>query len=248
MKQEKPKIAIMGYGKMGKCIEKMAQIDNFIITDIFDIDNKINENKKYEFDVAIDFSTPDSVVENIKILTKLKKNIVVGTTGWYDQLKEIENECRKNGNGIVWASNFSIGIQIFLDLVKRASAIINNFDNYDIFISEIHHNKKLDSPSGTAKSIADVIIANNKTKTKSTNEVLNRQILPNELHIASLRGGSIYGVHNVYIDSDEDTIKIEHTAKNRNGLAKGALLAAQWIFNKKGFYCFNDILNEIFNI
>ncbi len=245
MEQINPKIAIIGYGKMGKCIEDIAIKNNMNITDIFDIDNMLCLNKIYDFDVAIDFSTPDSIMEHISILNKMKKNIVIGTTGWYDNLKQVEEDCKKSGNGVVWASNFSIGIQIFSKLAKEVALLINKFEGYDIFMSELHHNNKIDSPSGTAKTIANIILENNNRKTKINTELLNRKIEPNELHISSLRGGNIFGIHTVFVDSENDTIEIQHTAKNRNGLATGAILAAKWIYNKTGFYNFADILDNI---
>ncbi len=238
---EKVKIAIVGYGAMGKAIEKVAQKNNIEVTNIFDIDSPINANMQYDFDVAIDFSMPEAVIDNIKILSKLNKNIVIGTTGWYDKIDEISELCQSTGNGIIWASNFSVGMQIFFKLVKEAASLTNNLENYDIFMSEIHHKNKIDSPSGTAKNIANIILDNNQRKTKIITDTLNRKIESEELHISSVRGGDIFGRHTVFIDSAEDTIEIQHNAKNRNGFAEGAVFAAKWIYGKKGFFNFSEV-------
>ncbi len=235
------KIAIVGYGAMGKSIEKVAQKNNIEVTDIFDINSPIEHYKNYNFDVAIDFSSPAAIMDNIKILTNLNKNIVIGTTGWYQKIDEVRNYCEKAGNGIIWASNFSVGMQIFFKIIKEASKAIDKLDSYDIFINEIHHNNKIDSPSGTANMIANIILENNSRKKTIITETLNRKISSEELHISSNRGGNVVGTHTVFLDSTEDMLELKHIAKNRNGFAEGAVLAAKWIFNKKGFYNFSDL-------
>jgi 4-hydroxy-tetrahydrodipicolinate reductase len=236
------KIAIVGYGAMGKEIENVCKKQNIFISNIFDIDNPLDINKNYDFDVAIEFSTPSAVVDNVKILAKQKKNIVIGTTNWSDKIGLVKQIANDNNIGIVWASNFSIGMQIFFKLVQTSSQLFNKFNEYDSFISEIHHTNKIDSPSGTALSIANIMIDNINSKQKLLTENINRKISPDELHISSLRGGNICGQHNVYFDSEVDTIQLIHNAKNRNGFATGAVFAAKFIYNKSGFYNFEEIL------
>ncbi len=236
MNRIKPKLAIVGYGKMGKEIEKLAQEKGFLITDIFDLNNPLSIGKKYDFDVAIEFTTPDSVIDNVKILSYLKKNIVIGTTGWFDRMDEVKSIVESNGIGAIFSPNFSIGVNILFTIIKEASKILNHFEDYDIIIEEIHHNQKKDAPSGTAIKIAKIILDFIKRKKR-----ISTDLTPNNnefLKIASLRVGNIFGIHKVLFDSFFDTIEIAHTAKNRKGFALGALLAAKMIHNKQGFFEF----------
>ena len=236
------KIAIIGYGAMGKEVEAIAKERNIIIKNIFDIDSPINENENYDFDVAIEFSNPDVVLDNVKLLAQKGKNIVIGTTGWTDKIEIIQKYAEDYNIGIIWSYNFSIGMQVFYRIVNEASKLINNFEIYDTFISEIHHKNKKDAPSGTAIALADIILKNLKSKNKILTENINRKIHPEELQITSTRGGNVIGEHNIYFDSDADTIKLTHNAKNRKGFAIGAIRAAKYIYKKKGFYKFENIL------
>ena len=239
------KIAIVGYGAMGKEIEAVAEKQNIIIKNIFDIDTPINENENYDFDVAIEFSNPDAVLNNVKLLAQKGKHIVIGTTGWTDKIEIVKKYAEKYNIGIIWSSNFSIGMQVFYRIVNEASKLINNFEIYDAFISEMHHKNKKDAPSGTAISLANIMLQNLQTKNKILTENINRKIHSNELQITSIRGGNIAGEHNIYFDSEVDTIKLTHNAKNRTGFAIGSIQAAKYIFNKKGFYNFENILGDI---
>ena len=245
MNQSLPKIAIVGYGSMGKEIEKTALSREFQITDIFEIDNPIGEHQKYNYDVAIDFTFPDSVIENIRKLSLLKKNIVLGTTGWMAHAEAIKKYVNDNGIGLVYGSNFSVGMNMFFRIVETASKILNNHPEYDIMLHELHHSRKKDSPSGTAKTLADIILSNYSMKDNVLEETSHDKIGNNTLHLTSTRGGDITGTHTVYIDSKADTIELIHRAKSRRGFAEGALLAAEWIHGKKGYFDFQDVLNDI---
>ena len=236
------KLAIVGYGAMGKEIENIAIEKNIVISNIFDIDRPIKENEEYDFDVAIEFSSPNVVLDNIKLLAQKKKNIVIGTTGWLDKISIVKKYAIENDIGIVWSSNFSIGMQIFFKIVNEASKLINKFEQYDSFISEKHHRNKIDSPSGTAISLANIMLSNLQSKDKILTENINRKINSNELQITSIRGGNIFGEHSIYFDSEVDTIELKHNAKTRKGFANGAILGANFIYNKKGVYNFEDIL------
>lgn len=242
-----PKIAIVGYGNMGKEIEAIAKKDNYIITDIFDLDNPLKDNVNYEFDVAIDFTFPDTVLKNVLILAEHKKNIVLGTTGWYDYKKEVREIVEKNDVGLVWGSNFSIGMQMFFRITKEASRLMNCVDNFDILIHEMHHSRKKDSPSGTAVSLANIILQEVESKTRIEKNAIDGQIEKNVLHVSSSRGGDITGRHTIYIDSSSDSIELTHRAKNRSGFALGSLTAANWVNNNKGFHSFDDVLNNIWS-
>jgi 4-hydroxy-tetrahydrodipicolinate reductase len=245
--EEKPKIALIGYGSMGKMLESLAKDNGYIITDIFEINQPINSTRNYDFDVALDFSFPNSVVENIKVLCELNKNVVVGTTGWDSKFNEVKELVENSGNGLIYGSNFSIGMQLFFNIINNISKVLNNVDGYDIFLSEIHHKRKKDSPSGTALSLGKIVLENYNKKTTIQTETLHQAIKSEELHITSTRGGEVFGTHTVYLDSIADTIEITHRARNRIGLALGALEAAKFIHNKKGFYNFQEVIKEMIN-
>ncbi len=245
MPNKLPKIAIVGYGAMGRVIEKLAKDKGYFITDIFDENNPIKPEEDYDFDVAIDFTYPDSVVNNIKILSEKKKAIVVGTTGWYDQKDEIQDLITKNETGLVWGSNFSVGVQMYFKIVKYASKLVNFLDSYDVMVNEMHHKRKKDSPSGTAEIMGKIITSNIDRKNGTEVNAIQGDVDNDKLHISSTRGGEITGIHTMYLDSLADTIELTHRAKNRTGFALGSLLAANWVHNKQGFFSFSEILTDI---
>jgi 4-hydroxy-tetrahydrodipicolinate reductase len=240
----KPVIAIVGYGRMGHEIEKIAKSQGYQISDIFDTDNKLEKGSNYDFDVAIEFTEPDQAVDNIKLLSDLGKNVVVGTTGWLDKSEEVRDYVKDAGNGLVWASNFSVGVQIFFRVIESFGRIINHEDGYDLLTHEMHHKNKKDSPGGTAISIAQKLIDRVDRKDKLVIDALQRKIEPNELHASSTRGGDISGTHTVIADSVVDSIELTHRAKNREGFASGSLVAADWIHGKTGFYEFGEALDS----
>jgi 4-hydroxy-tetrahydrodipicolinate reductase len=243
-------IGIIGYGKMGQLIEKIA-IDkghnvNAIIDPVHkDAQKEINEENLKNIDVCIDFTHPKCAIDNIKKLATLKKNMVIGTTGWYDKMDEVKQIVKESGVGFIWSGNYSIGVNAFFEIIKHASKIMNNLKDYDIMATEVHHNGKADSPSGTAEMIGKILIDNITRKEKLVKDRLNRKIDSNELHLASIRGGSVPGTHTIYFDSLQDTIELKHTARNREGFAKGAVLACEFINKKKGFYSINDLMKDI---
>ncbi len=239
------KIAIIGYGAMGKEIEKAAQKKGMIITDIFEVSEPIDTKKRYDFDVAIDFSYPDSVCDNVKALSELGKNIVLGTTGWNDYKSQVEMSVNESKIGLIYDSNFSIGMNLFQKITAQAVKYINNFADYDILLNEVHHKRKRDHPSGTALALAEIILQNSSKKTHTLEVLDDNPINPSALQISAMRVGDIAGTHSIIMDSPVDTIELTHRAKNREGLAHGAIIAAAWIHNKKGFYKFSDILEEI---
>lgn len=244
-----PKLALIGYGSMGQEVERVAVEKGYLITDRFEINTPINNNKNYNFDVAIDFSLPDAVLSNIKILSELKKNVVIGATGWLSHFPEVKNLVDKSGIGLVYGSNFSLGVNLFFEIVNTASKLFNSVDGYDLMVHELHHKRKKDSPSGTAKTIAEIIIREFKNKKKILDDsVLSRAIEKDELHVSSTRGGEITGTHTVYIDSIADSIELTHRAKNRTGFALGALEAANWINGRHGIFEFKDIIKNKFSL
>ena len=243
-------IAIIGYGKMGHEIEKVAEAKGIAVRTIDpnagDADFKeINEESMRNAGVCVDFSHPNAVIGNIEKSAKFKKNIVVGTTGWYDGIDKVKRIVKDSGIGLIWSGNFSIGVNAYFKIIEQAAKIMNNVKDYDVFVHEFHHNQKADSPSGTAIMIGKIIIENMERKNKVVTEELKRKIEPNELHISSTRAGSIPGTHIVGFDSAADTIELKHTARSRQGFAAGAVLAAEWIQGKKGVYDINDLMKDI---
>ena len=242
------KLAIVGYGKMGKEIDSIIDKEDFDLVGKYDINNKIQNTLGEMPDVAIEFSTPSTVIENIEFLSSKKINIVCGTTGWYKKIDIIKELVRKNDIGFIYASNFSPGVNIFFQMVKHAAEIFNKFENYDLAVEEIHHNQKLDRPSGTALKLADILLEIIKKKEKINLGLSNETELQREgklIDITSARLGSVVGMHKVLFDSQADMIVLEHSAKSRRGFAEGALLAAKFIHNIKGFYKFEDVFNKL---
>lgn len=234
-------IIISGYGKMGKEIEKIALQRNHTIVGI--IDQATDWNKlhleEHITPVVIDFSQPDVVVENIKYCFNNNLPIVIGTTGWDNFHPEIFNLCKEKNQTILVASNFSIGMNIFFDLNQRLASIMDQFEAYDVSISETHHIHKLDKPSGTAVTLAEQILESISRKKKwSIDENEPAEILS----IESIRTGEVIGDHTINYSSEIDDIKISHSAKNRKGFALGAMVAAEWLKGKTGIFNMRDVL------
>lgn len=246
-------IALIGYGQMGKKVEEVALLRGHTITTKIDPiqagADYIRIEKKYidSADVCIEFSNPKSVIENIEKISTAGKNMVVGTTGWYDKLDHVWMIYSDSKSGLIYSPNFSIGMNVFLKIIEFSAKLFNNFPDYDISGLEIHHNKKMDSPSGTALYLSKILIENIERKTRPVYETVERKILPEELHFSSLRCGSFPGTHKVIFDSMADTIELTHAVRNRDGFAFGAVLAAEWIQRKKGIYTFDNLINDLIN-
>lgn len=238
------KTAIVGYGSMGKMIEELAEPKDLQITKTYDVNNKLSSEKNFDFETAIEFSTPDSVLENIKILAENGINTVVGTTGWYDNLDEVKHIISHNGTGLIYGTNFSIGMQLFMRIVENASKLVNNFGEYDAMMHEMHHKRKKDSPSGSATTLAEIMIENLQNKTKIDPEAQHKSIEKGSLHVSSTRGGEITGTHTVFFDSLADTIELTHRARNRKGFALGAVKAAHYIRKRSGVYDFANVFEK----
>ena len=245
------KIIISGYGRMGRIIEKTATKRGHTIVATVDpfaseaSAKSLSQEILDDADVVIDFSIPGTALKNAKIICSAGKKLVMGTTGWYSEMDEMTALSKKKGAAIIWSGNFSLGVNIFFSILARTAQIMNSFSEYDPFIHEFHHNKKADSPSGTAAMLGNILLKNIDRKTSIVSEELKRQIKPEELHISSTRGGSIPGTHIVAFDSPVDTIELKHTARGREGFAAGAVAAAEWIENRTGFFNINDMMQDI---
>jgi 4-hydroxy-tetrahydrodipicolinate reductase len=239
------RIALIGYGAMGRELEALAHAHGCEVTAIFDVDRPLTTSSEASFDVAIDFSLPDAVVNNVRTLAHLQRPVVIGTTGWYAQLPDVSSIVTSSGIGCVWGSNFSVGVQMFLRIVRAAAALANDAPEYDVMVHEWHHHRKKDSPSGTAIASASTIVDAMDRKHSMEIETQHDRVNPYALHVTSTRGGEVVGRHVVTMDSVYDTIDLVHNAKNRSGFAQGALLAAKWVVGRKGIVDFTDIFPEV---
>lgn len=243
------KIVILGYGKMGQMIEKFALKRGHEIALIVDSENRdglIAENL-VDADIAIDFSTPEAALGNISLCFEANLPLVVGTTGWYDHIEEVKETCLEADQSLLYGSNFSIGVNLFFHVNKLLAKAIAPYQQYDVQVEEIHHIHKLDAPSGTAITIAEGIIDNSEIKKTWVNQVVGaeEEIVnqPHELLIESLRIEEVPGTHTVLYSSEVDQIEFKHTAHNREGFALGAVIAAEWLYGKKGFYQVTEIFD-----
>jgi 4-hydroxy-tetrahydrodipicolinate reductase len=195
-----------------------------------------------EVEVAIDFSRPAGVMSNIRRVAEVGVPIVVGTTGWYDGLREAREVIEEHRTALIYGANFSIGANLFVKLVEDAARLFEPFPDYDPYVSEHHHRDKADAPSGTALRLADVVLARTSRKTRIEAGNPKGKVPADALHVVSLRAGAAFGGHRVGFDGSADTVELVHTARNREGFARGALFAAEWIREKKGFYEFSSLL------
>ena len=228
-------LAVVGYGKMGRLVEQLAPGFGFeVCARINGARNpagaRLSRESLAGADVAIDFSTPQAAPENILRLASLGVNVVCGTTGWYEALPRVGESVLAAGTALVWGPNFSIGVNIFFETVGHAASLLSRYPDYEAWGWEIHHAAKKDAPSGTLKKLAEVVRASG---------------YESEVNLASNRAGTIPGTHEIGFDSGTDMITLRHTARNRDGFARGALQAARWISGKKGVYEFRKILGEL---
>lgn len=232
------RIALLGYGKMGRLLEAIAAREGWEVNPILDINDNINGNgitraSMNGVDAAIDFTQTESVLPNIEAAARAGVNLVEGTTGWLKELPRVERIVLESGIGLVYGANFSVGMNLYMEIILHAAKVMANIPQYDPYLLEEHHNAKKDAPSGTALKILELI----KPYLKKTNP-----------SVACIRAGSIPGTHVVGFDSEADTIVLEHRARNRQGFAEGAIMAARWIKGKHGLYDFRQVFSEILGI
>lgn len=237
------KIALLGYGKMGKMIEEIIQREgqHQVVLKISSSNkDQLNKANLRVSDVALDFSAPVAVIKNVTECFEAKIPVVVGTTGWYDDLNKVKKVCEDKNGSMVYAGNFSVGFNTFFELNRELAALMKSHKEYEPSIREVHHEQKKDSPSGTAIFLANDIIKMSPAKHQWVNHESNKS---DDLIILSRREGNIVGIHEVEYVSPSDKIEIRHVAFNREGFAQGALLAAAWIKDKKGLFKFSEILD-----
>lgn len=235
-------IALIGYGKMGKAIEEIAISRGHSVVVKFNSQNPLESSQLRTTDVAIEFSQPDLALKHIKLCADGQIPIVVGTTAWEEHLPEIINHIDKREASLIYSSNFSIGVNLFFEMNKHLAKLMNDKSDYVASITEIHHTQKIDSPSGTAVTLAKDLISNHPTYStwKLTGQSKNME--KNDLPISAIREGNVPGTHLISYTSEIDTLTIEHQAHNRKGFALGAVIAAEFIHKKQGVYTMSDIL------
>lgn len=221
------KLALLGYGKMGRMVEEAAGRDGIEVVAILDPVSG-SRGSLGEADVCVDFTEPGAVIDNIKAAAAARVSMVVGTTGWYDRIEEARGLVYASGIGLVYGSNFSVGVNLMFKLTQYAAELFSRFPGHDPFIEEAHHKLKKDAPSGTAVFLKRIVESQ----------------YDREVPTSSTRAGYIPGRHVVGFDSEADTLAIAHTARSRAGFVEGALLAARWIAGRKGFYEFSEIIDE----
>jgi len=235
------KIALIGYGKMGKAIEEIAIANGHLIVlkiDLSNIDEFTKDNLS-QADVAIEFTSPHTAFNNVSKCLEYGIPVVCGSTGWLDKWNEIETLCHQQNGTILYASNFSIGVNLFFELNTYLAKLMSKYNDYNVTLTEIHHTQKKDAPSGTAITLAEQVLANNNIKKNWVNQPTNNAA---ELEIISERIDPAPGTHTIKYSSPIDNIEITHTAHNRVGFASGAVLAAEFIAGKKGIFTMKDAL------
>lgn len=245
------RIALIGHGKMGKELEKAALNNRHEIVSVITSSNsgELNRLSLSQADVAIEFSTPSTVVANIYKCFDAKIPVVVGTTGWYEHIPEIKRRCEGEGNSLIYASNFSIGVNILFELNRMLASIMQLQPAYEISIEEIHHTQKLDAPSGTAITLANDIVDRVERKKgwididpEDDDENKSRN---GDLKIHSMRMGDVVGTHIIRYSSKVDQLELRHEAHTREGFVQGALVAAEWLLSHKGFFTMQDLLKPV---
>ena len=266
------KVTLVGYGKMGRLLEKRLMEKKHNVTAVVDpffkdsgaAGNDIPSGAQayasledaakgaagrslYDSDAVIEFSHPSVALNNLLFLARNKIPTVTGTTGWYDKLPEISKAVNDSKTSLLWSANFSLGVNLFFRVAEYAAKLADPFAEYDVGGCETHHNKKADSPSGTAKTLVERVLAKITRKKKALYEMMERPPAADELHYASLRVGSVPGTHSLFFDSAADTIEITHTARSRDGFASGAVLAAEWLTREKraGVFTIEDVLSAL---
>jgi len=229
------KIALVGYGKMGKIIDEISQRRGHEV--VARLKETPNRESLKDADVVIEFSNPEAAFENIKVCLENKIPVICGTTGWLDKKPEIERIAVEQNSAFLYGSNFSLGVNLFFAINEKLAKLMNNVDEYQCQLEEIHHIHKKDAPSGTAISIAEGIIENSKYEAWKLDETKDK-----ELGIFAIREDEVPGTHSVFYRSEVDEIEIKHTAFNRNGFALGAVIAAEWIVGKQGVFSMKDVL------
>jgi 4-hydroxy-tetrahydrodipicolinate reductase len=240
-------IALVGTGNMGQAVAAVAEERGHAVVARFDAAHPLTETEAANLngaDVAIDFTLPDVALDHIERYCRWQQPAVVGTTGWYDALDQVRAWVEQHDATLLYAPNFSIGVALLVQALQRLVPLLDQLPEYDAALHEVHHTNKMDSPSGTAHMLADVLVDGLTRKTHVTTEAQHQRIDPAALHVSSTRLGSVFGEHTVTLDSPYDQITLAHAAKNRRGFAFGALMAAEWLSGRTGLFTLDDVLAD----
>lgn len=243
------RIALVGTGRTGSAVDEVAgRSDHHAVTARFDSDRPLLESSSVEdlggADVVVDFSLPDLAVSHIERYAEWGVPAVVGTTGWYERIDRVRAVVDDGGTGLLYAPNFSIGVALLRRALRAVTPLLDRLEAYDGFVQETHHTGKVDSPSGTALSIADELVDRLERKSRVEVETQHEKIDPEALHVTSTRAGEVVGEHRITFDSSFDVFSLEHRAKSREGFAHGALRAAEWIRDRHGLYTLDDMFDD----
>jgi 4-hydroxy-tetrahydrodipicolinate reductase len=243
------RIGIVGYGRMGKEVERLAGEQGVRVAWVLNEDENqggvgLTEDLLVEVDVCIEFTAPAAALANVQCVLAQGGKIVCGTTGWYSQLHKAESSVTP-GSALVYGTNFSVGANLFAMITEQAAGLFGAFEEYDVAIHELHHAGKVDHPSGTALMLGEVVCEAFPQKTRVVSEVGPGRIHGEDLHVSFTRVGKMPGRHIVYFDGDHDTVEIHHTARGRCGFARGALMAASWITDREGVFTFQHVLRSL---
>ena len=236
-------IALIGRGGLGRAVELAAAARGHRCTVFEQRDgNPITPDAARGLDVAIDCSLGEAVIPNLEACIAAKLDVVIASTGWHDRLEQVRRLVEGGGIGALWSANLSLGVHLYLRLVEAAADLADRLDEYDVWVTELHHANKVDSPSGTARRIGEVLLERIARKRAVVTERLDRRRRPDEIHIASARGGAVNYAHTVGLDSESDTITLTHSARDRQGYARGAVAAAEWVRGRRGLHTMDDLL------
>ncbi|MBN1518443.1 4-hydroxy-tetrahydrodipicolinate reductase [Candidatus Sumerlaeota bacterium] len=248
------KLALIGYGRMGRALHETAMQTGHEIVALIDpapnagaMFKSIEAEAVAEADVCLEFTAPQSAAENLLRLIELGKPTVCGSTGWHSRQDEVHEAVKKNNGALLCAANFSIGVNLFYRIVEHAAGLFDKFADYEPYVLEHHHSGKADAPSGTALQLAEIVRGAIDRKTALALERLDRKLKPEEISVAAVRAGGQPGLHTVGFDGPLDGITLTHANRDRVSLAHGALLAAEWLQGRKGCFEFNDAIDEILN-
>lgn len=243
------RLVLVGTGRMGSAVDSIAgDSDEFDVIERYDIDRPLPAGDRPETfepdDVIVDFTLPEVVLSNIERYCRWNQPAVIGTTGWYDELDRVETWVEQHGAGLIYAPNFSLGVALMVRALRQIAPLVDQLPAYDAFVHEIHHTGKVDSPSGTALSLAQELTDHIERKKEIETETQHQAIDPEALHVTSTRVGQTVGRHTVGFDSSFDTLSLVHEAKSREGFAFGALQAAAWIRGRRGLFTLDDVFDD----
>jgi 4-hydroxy-tetrahydrodipicolinate reductase len=241
------KLAIVGTGQMGQAVARVAPEQGHEIVARFNSERPFLEaapSDLDEADVAVDFSLPSLAVDHIQRYCEWQQPAVVGTTGWYDEMEAVEHLVAEHDGSLLYAPNFSLGVAVVRRALDAITPLLNELDDYDPFVQEVHHTNKVDSPSGTAQMLGELLVEALDRKSHVEPETQHQRIDPEAVHVTSTRAGSVFGEHTVAFDGPYDQIAVEHRAKNRRGFAAGAVRAAEWLAGRQGLFTLEDVLRD----